>query len=148
VLRSAAVLGALGYRGEVLAPEQGLSLRGPADDQLLSGEGRRQRWVKLAHPVDPTAPLRLPPDEPRVAVHVRQRASRRAVKGAVAAAEAEARAPRVAATLMDGDHAQVGPSLWRYARVGPGRGLPIGDPTPGEVPLETGPSACHGGGEK
>jgi selenophosphate synthase len=31
VLRSAAVLGALGYSVEVLEPEQGLSLRGTSD---------------------------------------------------------------------------------------------------------------------
>jgi hypothetical protein len=37
VLRSASVLGALGYSVAVIAPEQGLSLRGPSDDKLFSG---------------------------------------------------------------------------------------------------------------
>src|SRR5881396_2268112 len=38
VLRSASVLGALGYSVEVLAPEQGLSRRGTSDDKLISGD--------------------------------------------------------------------------------------------------------------
>ena len=38
VLRSAAVLGALGSRVDVLEPEQGVSVRGTSDDKLLSGD--------------------------------------------------------------------------------------------------------------
>ena len=38
VLRSARVLGALGYSMEVVKPECGLSLRGTADDKLFSGD--------------------------------------------------------------------------------------------------------------
>jgi len=49
--------------------------------------------------VDPNAPLCLPPYEPNLAVKVRTRAARRAVKGAVAMAEAEMRAQQVAAKL-------------------------------------------------
>jgi len=77
-----------------LAPEQGLSLRGTSDDKLISGDVLRKLLVKLEHHVDSNAPLRLPPCEPSLAVKVRQRASRRAVKGDVDAAEAEARAQR------------------------------------------------------
>src|SRR6266699_5055129 len=60
VLRSAAVLGALGYSVEVLAPAQGLSLRGTSDDKLISGEVLRKLVVKLEKQVDPNAPLCLP----------------------------------------------------------------------------------------
>jgi len=144
VLRSAAVLGALGYSVEVLEPAQGVSLRGTSDDKPISGDVLRKLLVKLEHHVDPTEPLRLPPSEPSLAVKVRQRASRRAVKGAVDVAEAEARAQRVAAKLMDWYNADVGPSLLRYARVGPGRRIHIVDTTHVEVPLETGTYECSG----
>ena len=81
VLRSASVLGALGYSVEVLEPEQGLSLRGTSDDKLISGDVLRKLLVKLENHVDLNAPLRLPPFEPSQSVKVRKRASRRAVKG-------------------------------------------------------------------
>jgi hypothetical protein len=101
VRRSALVLGALGYSVEVLEPAQGLSLRGTSDDKLISGDVLRKLLVKLEHHVDLQAPLRLPPPAPSLAVKVRQRASRRAVKGAVDEVEAEARAQRVAATRVE-----------------------------------------------
>jgi hypothetical protein len=75
---------------------------------------------------------------------VRQRASRRAVKGACDVAEAAARAQRVAAKLMDWYTATVGPSLLDYARVGTGRRIHIVDTTHVEVPLETGTYECSG----
>ena len=81
VLRSAAVLGALGYSVEVLEPEQGLSFRGTSDDKLISGDVLRKLLVKLEHHVNLNEPLGLPPCEPSHSVKVRQRASRRAVKG-------------------------------------------------------------------
>src|SRR6266849_2001056 len=96
VLRSASVLGALGYSVEVLEPAQGFSLRGTSDDKLISGEVLRKLLVKLENQVDPNAPLCLPPYEPNLAVKVRKRAARRAVKGAVGRAEAERRAQPVA----------------------------------------------------
>jgi hypothetical protein len=77
-------------------------------------------------------------------VKVRQRASRRAVKGAVDVAEAERRAQRVAAKLMAWDNDTVGPSLLAYARVGKGRRIHIVDTTHVEVPLETGTYECSG----
>jgi hypothetical protein len=144
VLRSASVLGALGYSVEVLEPEQGLSLRGTSDDKLISGDVLRKLLVKLEHHVDPNVPLRVPPHEPSVAVKVRKRTSRRAVKGTVDTAEAEARAQRVAAKLMDWYNIHVGPSLLRYARVGLGRRIHIVDTTHVEVPLETGTYECSG----
>jgi len=47
VLRSARVLGALGYSVEVIAPEHGLSLRGTSDDKLFSGDVVRKLLVKM-----------------------------------------------------------------------------------------------------
>ena len=144
VLRSASVLGALGYSVEVLEPAQGLSLRGTSDDKLISGDVLRKLLVKLESHVAPQAPLRMPPSEPSVAVKVRPRASRRAVKGAVDVAQAEARAQRVAAKLIEWYNDTVGPSLLAYARLGPGRRLHIVDTTQVEVPLETGTYGCSG----
>jgi hypothetical protein len=89
-------------------------------------------------------PLRLPSYEPSLSVKVRKRASRRAVKGAVEAAESADRAQRVATKLVDWYNASVGPALLQYARVGTGRRLHIVDPTHVEVPLETGTSECSG----
>src|SRR5262245_11019100 len=74
VLRSAAVLGALGSSVEVLEPEQGLSWRGTTDDKLISGDVLRKLLVKLENHVDLNQPLHLPPYEPSRAVKVRKRA--------------------------------------------------------------------------
>jgi hypothetical protein len=93
---------------------------------------------------DVRQPTPLPPLEPSVAVKVRERASRRAVKHAVDAAEAEARAQKVAAPLVGWYNQPVGVSLLQYARLGRGRRMHILDTTQVEVPLETGTSACSG----
>jgi hypothetical protein len=111
VLRSARVLGALGYSVEVIAPAHGLSLRGTSDDQLFSGDVVRKLLVKMETQADLSQPPRLPPPEPSVRVKVRERASRRAVKQAVDTAEAEARAHKVAEQLMDWYNQQVGLSM-------------------------------------
>jgi hypothetical protein len=102
VLRSAWVLGALGYSVEVIEPTQGLSLRGTSDDKLLSGDVVRKLLVQMEQQADLTqaAPL-LPTQTPSVAVKVRERASRRAVTQAVDEAEAAARAQLVVAQLVD-----------------------------------------------
>jgi hypothetical protein len=144
VLRSASVLGALGYSIEVLEPEQGLSLRGTSDDKRISGDVLRKLLVKLENHVDLNDPLRLPPFEPSLSVKVRKRASRRAVKGAIDTAEAEARAQRVGAKVVDWYNDHVGPSLLQYARVGTGRRIHIVETTHVEVPLETGTYECSG----
>ena len=138
VLRSASVLGALGYSVEVLEPHQGLSLRGTSDDKLISGDVLRKLLVKLENHVDLKAPVRLPAFAPSQSVKVRQRASRRAVKGTVNAVEAEARAQRAAAKMIDWYNDHVGPSLLQYARLGKGRRIHIVDTTPVEVCLEAG----------
>ena len=81
VLRSARVLGALGYSVEVIEPEQGLSGRGTSDDKLFSGDVVRKLLVKMEQQVDLSQPVSPAPcREPSVAVKVRERASRRAVK--------------------------------------------------------------------
>ena len=144
VLRSASVVGALGYSVEVLAPERGLSRRGTSDDKLISGDVLRKLLVQMENHVDLNVPLRLPPCEPSQSGKVRTRASRRAVQGVVDAAEAEARAQRVAAKLRGWYHDHVGWSLLKYAGVGKGRRIPIVDTTQVEVPLETGTYACSG----
>ena len=144
VLRSARVLGALGYSVEVIAPAHGLSLRGTSDDQLFSGDVVRKLLVKMETQADLSQPVRLPPPEPSVSVKVRERASRRAVKQTVETAEAEARAHKVAEQLVDWYNQHVGLSMVQYARLGQGRRLHILDTTHIEVPLETGTYECSG----
>src|SRR5919204_1652908 len=102
VLRSARVLGALGYSVEVIEPAHGLSSRGTSDDKLFSGDVVRKLLVQMEEQADLSQAARLlPAQEPSIAVKVRERASRRAVKQAVDAADAEARAQLVAAQLVN-----------------------------------------------
>ena len=143
-LRSARVLGALGYSVEVVEPERGLSVRGTADDKLFRGDVVRKLLVQMAQQADRSQPRRWPPQEPSVAVKVRERASRRAVKQPVDAAEAEARAHHVAAHLVGWYNQQVGVSMLQYARLGKGRRIHILDTTHVEVALETGTYECSG----
>jgi hypothetical protein len=144
VLRSARVLGALGYSVEVIDPAPGLSLRGTSDDKLFSGDVVRKLLVQMEQYADLSQPARQPPQEPSVAVKVRERASRRAVKPAVDEAEAEARAHKVAEQLVGWYNQYVGVSMLQYARLGRGRRLHILDTTHVEVPLETGTYECSG----
>lgn len=144
VLRSAAVLGALGHSLKVVEPDQGLSRRGTSDDKLISGDVLRKLLVKMEQQVDPKSPLELPPVKPSAGGKVRKRASRRAVKGRVDESEAQARGQRVAAKLLDWYNEEVGPSMVGYARLGPGRRLHILDTTGVQVPLETGTYECSG----
>jgi hypothetical protein len=144
VLRSARVLGALGYSVEVVEPEHGLSMRGTSDDKLFSGDVVRKLLVQMEQQADLSQPTRRPPQEPSGVVTVRERASRRAVKHPVDAAEAEARAHQVAAPLVGWYNQQVGVSMLQYARLGRGRRIHILDTTRVEVPLETGTYECSG----
>jgi hypothetical protein len=144
VLRSARVLGALGYSVEVIEPERGLSVRGTSDDKLFSGDVVRKLLVQMEQQADLSQPLWRPPQAPSVTVKVRERASRRAVKQAVEAAEAEARAHQVAAQLTGWYNQQVGVSMLQYVRLGRGRRIHILDTTHVEVPLETGTYECSG----
>jgi hypothetical protein len=125
-LRSARGLGALGYRVEVIEPTRGLSLRGTSDDTLCSGDVVRKLLGQMAQQAALSQAARLlPPQEPRVAVNVRERAARRAVQQAVDEAEAEARARLVAAQLVAWDNQHVGVSMVPYARLGRGRRIHI-----------------------
>src|SRR3977135_2799560 len=67
-LRSARVLGALGYSAEVVEPAHGLSLRGTSDDKLFSGDVVRKLLVKMEQQADMSRPACLPPPGARVAV--------------------------------------------------------------------------------
>ena len=144
VLRSARVLGALGYSVEVVEPAHGLSVRGTSDDKLFSGDVVRKLLVKMEQAVDLSQPVASLAKEPSGVVKVRARASRRAVKQAVDAAEAEARALKVAEQLVAWYNQHVGISMLNYARLGRGRRLHILDTTRVEVPLETGTYECSG----
>src|SRR5262245_65953546 len=121
VLRSARVLGALGYSVEVVAPERGLSLRGTSDDKLFSGDVVRKLLIQMEQQADLSAPVQRPPQEPSVAVKVRERASRRGVKQVVDPAEAEARAHQVREPLVGWYNQHVGVSMLQYGRLGRGR---------------------------
>ncbi len=127
-----------------MEPEQGLSWRGTSDDNLISGDVLRKLLVKLEAQTDLSQPARVPPPEPSVGVKVRARASRRAVKQVVDAAEAEARAYKVAEALVDWYNQHVGLAMVQYARLGPGRRIHILDTTHLEVPLATGTYECSG----
>jgi hypothetical protein len=144
VLRSARVLGALGYSVEVTEPAHGLSLRGTSDDKLFSGDVVRKLLVKMEQQVDPSQPGPRLHKEPSVAVKVRERASRRAVKQTVDKGEAEARAQKVAEQLVAWYNQHVGVSMLQYARLGKGRRIHILDTTHVEVALETGTYECSG----
>src|SRR2546426_6129822 len=93
---------------------------------------------------DLSQPAQRLPQEPSVAVKVRERASRRAVKQAINEAEAAARAYQVAEQLVGWYNQHVGVSMLQYARLGRGRRLHILDTTHVEVALETGTYECSG----
>src|ERR1700730_10296784 len=144
VLRSARVLGALGYSVEVVEPDHGLSVRGTLDNKLFSGDVVRKLLVKMEQQVDLSQVAPRPPQAPSAVVKVRQRASRRAVKQAVDEAEADLRALQVANQLGEWYNQHVGVSMLKYARLGRGRRIHILDTTRVEVPLETGTYECSG----
>ena len=134
VLRSARVLGALGYSVEVIEPDQGLSVRGTADDKLFSGDVVRKLLVKMEQHVDLSQCSPRPVEVPSVAVKGRERASRRAVKHVVDEAEAAIRALQVADQLVQWYNQHVAVSMLQYARLGRGRRIHILDTTRVEVP--------------
>jgi len=144
VLRSARVLGALGYSVEVIEPDQGLSLRGTSDDKLFSGDVVRKLLGKMEQKVDLSQCVPRPVEIPNVAVKVRERASRRAVKHVVDEAEAATRALQVADQLVQWYNQPVATSMGQYARLGRGRRIHILDTTRVEVPLATGTYECSG----
>src|SRR6266478_1113396 len=134
----------LGYSVEVVAPDRGVSVRGTSDDKLFSGDVVRKLLVQMEQQADLSQPAQRLPQEPSVAVKVRERASRRAVKQAINEAEAAARAYQVAEQLVGWYNQHVGVSMLQYARLGRGRRLHILDTTHVEVALETGTYECSG----
>jgi hypothetical protein len=94
----------------------------------------RKLLVNMEQPVAPSQPAPVRPQEPSVAVKVRERASRRAVKQTVDAAGAQVRALKVAEPLLGWYNQHVGGSLLRYARLGRGRRIHILDTPHVEVP--------------
>jgi hypothetical protein len=119
---------------EVIEPAQGLSLRGTSDDTLFSGDVGRQLLVKREQDAARSQPSRMLPPEPRVAVKVRERASRRAVKQVVEETEAAARALTMAEQWVGWDNQPVGVSLLKYVRLGRERRIHMLDTTPVAVP--------------
>ena len=101
----------MGSSVEGVEPARGLALRGTADDKLFRGAVVRKRLVKMETQADLSQPALMPPTEPRVAVKVRDRASRRAVKQTVEEAEAAARAQPVAGQWVHWYNQHVGVSM-------------------------------------
>jgi Transposase DDE domain len=144
VLQSALVLGELGYSVEVIEAGQGISRRGTGDAQVISGDVLRKLLVQMEQRVT------LSPDalagevvDTRVG-RVRERGSRRAVKGPVDGREAQGRGRGVGEQITEWYTQCVGASLLAYAQVGAGRRLHIVDCTKVEVPLDSGHYECSG----
>ena len=146
VLRSARVLGELGYAVEVTQAGDGLSSRGTQDESLMSGDSIRKLLVKMEQRVEIGAPALTQVEAAPMAAPatVGTRLSRRAVKQVVNEAEAEARARAVAAQLVAWYNQSVGLAMLEYARLGRGRRLHILDATPIEVALGTATYECSG----
>lgn len=145
VLRSARVLGALGYSVEVLEEGAGLSGQGTGADQLYSGDVLR----KLLGKAEKQA--KLTPEDQALAtnggaeVKVRKRVSRRVAKvPELDEADAAARSAAVGRSLLDWYNRIVGPSLLEYAQAGVGRRIHILDATKIVVELERGTYECSG----
>ncbi|MDQ3254838.1 MAG: transposase [Acidobacteriota bacterium] len=146
VLRSARVLGELGYSVEVTQAGDGLSSRGTQDESLMSGDSIRKLLVKMEQRVEVDAPALTHVEAAPMTAPVQfgARRSRRAVKQVVNEAEAEVRARVVAAQLVAWYNRSVGLPMLEYARLGSGRRLHILDATPIEVALETATYECSG----
>jgi hypothetical protein len=145
VLRSARVLGALGYSIEVLDPGDGLSGRGTSGDQLYSEDVLRKLLGKLEGKAKVSDEDRAAAVQGGAVVEVRQRASRRAVKQpGLDQLKAAAGSHAAARQLLDWYNETVGPGLLEYAQPGEGRRLHILDTTWVEVALSTGTYECSG----
>ena len=145
VLRSARVLGALGYSVEVLEEGDGLSRYGSAEDQLYSGDVLRKLLGKLEQQTRVTATDRAAAIQGGSAVKVRERASRRAVKEPkLNERKAAARSAAAAGQLLTWYNTKVGPGLLEYAQTGEGRRIHILDATKIAVALTAGNYECSG----
>jgi Transposase DDE domain len=145
VLRSARVLGALGYSLEVLAEGEGLSGQGTGEDQLYSEDVLRKLLGKAEQQVEVRAEDQAAAVQGGAEVKVRARASRRAVKQpTLDQADAAARSHAVARGLLGWYNRTVGPGLLEYAQTGAGRRIHILDTTKLVVALERGTYECSG----
>lgn len=145
VLRSARVLGALGYSVEVLKEGEGLSGQGSKQDQLYSEDVLRKLLGKAEKQVEVSAEDQAAAKAGGAQVKVRERASRRAVKEpSLDEAAAAARSHAVARQLLDWYNSTVGPGLLAYAQSGEGRRIHILDTTKIVVELERGTYECSG----
>jgi hypothetical protein len=144
VLRSALVLGALGYSLEVLAEGEGISLRGTSDDQIMSGDVIRKLLVKMEEQAEIEISEAISQEPASEKVPVRERKSRRAAKQEVNPLEVQARAIEAAEQLVDWYNLSVGLSILRYGFGGSGRRIHILDATKIEVDLETANYECSG----
>lgn len=145
VLRSARVLGALGYSVEVLEAGAGLSGQGTSEDQLYSGDVLRKLLGKAEQQLEVTDQDRAAAIQGGAEVKVRKRASRRAAKvPELDGAAAAARSAAVARRLADWYNRTVGPSLLEYAQSESGRRIHILDTTKIVVELERGTYECSG----
>lgn len=112
VLRSARVLGALGYSPSVLEPGDGLSGRSTSQDQLYSEDVLRKLLGKLERQATITDEDRAAAVQGGAVVKVRQRASRRAVKQpALDELATAARSHAAVRQLFDWYNESVGPGL-------------------------------------
>lgn len=145
VLRSARVLGALGYSPEVLEEGAGLSGRGTPEAQLYSADVLRKLLGKAEQQVEVTQEDQTAAAPGGTVVKVRDRASRRAVKEPeLDEADAAARSHAVAGQLLAWYNQTVGPGLLESAQSGAGRRIHILDTTKIVVALERGTYECSG----
>lgn len=144
-MRSARVLGAMGYSVEILEEGEGLSRYGSAEDQLYSGDVLRKLLGKLEKQSKVMAEDRVSAIQGGPAVKVRERISRRAVKDTdLDEAKAGARSAAVARQLLRWYNTKVGPGLLEYGQTGEGRRIHILDATKIEVAVKAGNYECSG----
>jgi hypothetical protein len=145
VLRSARVLGALGYSLEVLDVGDGISTRGTSRDGAYSEDVVRKLLGKIEKEAEVASEDRAAAKQGGAEVKCRARPSRRAVKQKeLDELEAAARSHSAARELIIWYNQQVGPSLLEYAQTGEGRRIHLLDTTEIEVALLTGNYECSG----
>jgi hypothetical protein len=145
VLRSARVLGALGYSVEVLEAGAGLSGQGTGEDQLYSGDVLRKLLGKAEKQAEVSQEDQALAVSGGAEVKVRKRVSRRAAKSPdLDKTDAAARSAAVGRSLLDWYNRTVGPSLLEYGQTGAGRRIHILDTTKIVVELERGTYECSG----
>ena len=145
VLRSARVLGALGYSLEVLDEGEGLSGQGSKQDQLYSQDVLRKLLGKAEKQAEVSAEDHAAARAGGAKVKVRERASRRSVKEpSLDETDAAARSHAVAGQLLAWYNTTLGPGLLDYAQSTQGRRIHILDATKIVVELERGTYECSG----